>query len=244
MWALGVTGILLGVAILAVFRLTSDQKALEAARRKRQAHFYELRLFPDEPALIWRAQKGLLAANARYLRTVLLPALAAGLPCLLLYPYLEAFFAYAPLSPGQAAVLTVQASAPVDEARLEAPAGIRVETPAVRVPGERQVSWRFRPLRPVTAKVRVLIGGEAVEKAVVAGNGLGYLATRRVRSLADAVWHRGEARLPAGPIEWIEIRYPPSALAMGLPWTVWLLLFSALGAAAVSPLLKRMQRFT
>lgn len=239
MLTLALMGFLLGIAILALFRLTTDQAALRAARRRRQAHLYELRLFTDEPALIWHAQVGLIAANARYLRAILLPALIVSVPVIVLFPYLEGYFAHAPLPVGQPAILTVHMNAPL-EATLQTPAGFDADAPAVRVPGEHQLSWRIRPARDIAGTLRVILPGQSFEKTVVAGTGWHYLSDRRVRSLLDHLWHPAEPRLPAGPIDWIEIRYPPAALGIPISWTVWLLLFSALGAAAISPFLKQL----
>jgi hypothetical protein len=37
-----------------------------------------MRLFTDEPSLVWKAQAGLLAANARYIGLMLLPGDRSG----------------------------------------------------------------------------------------------------------------------------------------------------------------------
>jgi hypothetical protein len=42
-------------------------------------------------------------------------------------------------------------------ATLQAPPGIAVESPPVRVFAERQISWRIRALRPVRGKLRFVL---------------------------------------------------------------------------------------
>jgi len=72
-----------------------------------------------------------------------------------------------------------------------------------------------------------------IDKTVEAGSGMHYLSDRRVRGLLDLVLHPAESRLPAGNIEWIEIRYPAATISwLGLEWhwLIWLLLFSMLSA--------------
>src|ERR1039458_4644664 len=71
-------GLLLGVAMLWVFGRWSNQKAIKAAKRRVEACLYEMRLFTDEPSLVWKAQAGLLAANARYIGLMLLPGDRSG----------------------------------------------------------------------------------------------------------------------------------------------------------------------
>ena len=120
---------------------------------------------------------------------------------------------------------------------LQAPAGIAVETPAVRSFADRQLTWRIRPSHALSGNLRILLPGETLEKTIQAGDGPSYLSDRRVRSAWDLLWHPAEKRLPPGPVDWIQIAYPPSALRWGwieLPWIVWLFLFSLL-----SPLLLR-----
>jgi hypothetical protein len=229
--------LLLGALMLWVFRLTSNQTGIRRAKRRLQAHLYEMRLFADEPALIWRAQRGLLAANVRYIGLMLVPALVLTIPMVILFTHLEGFYGIEPLRPGQPAIVTVQLKTPLDPQlpppSLQAPAGIAVETPAVRILGERQISWRIRPLRAVSGHLRVILPGQTVEKRIHAGPGPRYLSDRRVSAALDLLWHPEEKQLPAGPVDWIEVGYPPATvhwLGLDLHWLVWLLLFSMLSA--------------
>ena len=224
--------VLLGVAMLWVFRRTSNQKAIQSAKRRVQARLYEMRLFTDEPSLVWKAQIGLLAANARYLGLMLVPAAILTVPMLLLYAPLESFYGLAPLAPGDAALVTVQMKGPLDAApapALWAPREIAVETAGVRVLAERQVSWRIRPKAAVSSVLRI---GD-VTKTIQAGKGRRFISKRRVSSLWGFIWHPAESPLPAGNIDWIEIRYPSASmgwLGLDLNWLIWLLLFSMLTA--------------
>lgn len=229
--------LLLGAFTLWVFGHVSDQKAIQAAKRRVQACLYELRLFTDEPSLVWKAQAGLLRANAKYIGLMLVPAIVLTVPMVLLLAQLEPWYGLAPLPPGRETLLTVQMKTPLDPAaappRLEAPPEIAVETPAVRVFAERQVSWRIRPKAPVSSVLRIVLASGAVEKTICAGAGLHHISDRRVSGLWDFIWHPAEARLPAGNIDWIEIRYPSATmhwLGLDLHWLIWLVLFSMLSA--------------
>jgi len=229
--------LLLGVAMLWVFKRTSNQKAIKAAKRRVQACLYEMRLFTDEPSLVWRAHMGLLSANARYIGLMLVPAVVLTVPMVLLFAHLEAWYGLTPLPPGRAAIVTVQMKTPLDPAAaspsLSAPPEVAVETPPVRILSERQVSWRIRPKAPVSGVLRIELPSGALEKKIEAGAGRRYISDRRVSGLFDLVWHPAESRLPAGNIDWIEIRYPSASmhwLGLDLHWLIWLLLFSMLSA--------------
>ncbi len=236
--SLTLIGVLAGIGMLWTVRRFSDQAAIRLTKRRLRAHLYELRLFADEPALMWRAQRQLLRYNLRYLRLMLRPALVLALPMVLLLVHLDAFYGRAPLPVGEAAVVTVQMKTAADSQApvLEAPAGIAVETPAVRVVGERQLSWRVRPLREVSGNLRIVFPNATFEKEVEAGQGRRYVSTRRVSSLAELFTHAWEKPLPAGDLEWIEVRYPPAGVSVWgfeFHWLVWFLLVSLAAAWAL-----------
>ena len=225
-----------GIAMLWVFARTSNQPAIRKVKARLGAHLYEMRLFADEPMLVWKAQWDLLKANARYIALMLTPALVLTIPMLLLFGQLDAFYGYTPLVPGRAAIVTMQLATPSSgpAPELQAPDGIVVETPPVRAEGGRQISWRIRALRPAAGQMRFTFAGGTVEKSIAAGNGPQYVSGRRVRSAMDLVWYPAESRLPTdGPVEWIELRYPRAtvqAVGLDLHWVVWLLVFSMAGA--------------
>ena len=107
------------------------------------AHLMELRLFLDEPALVWRAQRDLLRENLRMFRQIALPCLiTAPLMALVLWQG-DLFYGHGPLRAGEAVVITSHDL----NARLDAPADVVVESPGVRIPRLTEVSWRVRPLR-------------------------------------------------------------------------------------------------
>jgi hypothetical protein len=127
-----------------------------------------MRLFTDEPSLVWKARIGLLSANARYLGLMLVPAAILTVPIVLLFAHLEAWYGLAPLPPGRATLVTVQMKTPLDlaAATLSAPPEIAVETPPVLALAARQVSWRIRPKAPVSGILRILMPGGTVEKTI------------------------------------------------------------------------------
>ena len=98
---------------------------------------------------------------------------------------------------------------------LKPPEGMSVETEAVRVPSERQVSWRIRPAAAMSGELECIVEGKKLGKSVTAGQGLAYQWPRWIQSFG------------AGPWAWIEISYPSRT---GPHWLVWFLVGSLLGA--------------
>jgi len=203
-----------GVLILAAFKATSNQAALRATRRKLRSNLLAIRLFADDPLVILRAQGRLLVSTGRYLALLVPAFLVVGIPLFFAWDYLDAIWGRAPLAPGETAILTARVEGDADGLRLVTPGWLAVESPAVHVEPEREVSWRLRVLRPGSGNVMVLAGAQRASKRIVAMAGWRYLADRE--------------KAAGGPIQWLEIRYPRSSLN----WPVWFFLISTITALA------------
>jgi hypothetical protein len=214
-WTLALVSVLSGVAMAAVFRHCSDRAAIRKATGQVIAHLLECRLFLDEPLLVLRAQRDLLVANARLLRALLRPSLVLILPCAVLFWGLERSYRDAPLVPGRATVVTAQIAGPtIPPVALDPPPDFLVETPAIRVLHDHQLSWRLRPLRPASGDLRFVHDHGVLTERVTAGPGI----------LRPFEYPASD---PA--IRSVRILYPP-ATVLGLPWLAWFLPISAAAA--------------
>jgi len=227
---------LAGLGVLWIFARTSDPAAIRRTRRLLAAYLLELRVYDDEPAVLWRAQRDLFLENLRYLRLMLRPALATTLPMFVLLLHLDRFYGQAPLAAGQPALVTLQMLDPVSASdpppELQTPAGIAVETPPVRALSQRRVYWRIRPLQAVSGRLQVVFPWGVLEKTIEAGAPGRPVSSRRVRSLAGLCWNPGEPRLNTDAVAWMEVAYPPAAMTLA-GWDLhWLLVF--VGVSMVS----------
>ena len=223
--------ILTGVGMLLAFRRFSDQTAVRRAKSLVTAHLLEFRLFMDEPRLILRAQRDLIVANARFLKLMLRPVVVLTLPMGLLLAAMEGFYGHAPLRVGEPAIVTVQVKHDGSRLSLKAPDGIAIETPPVHAAGDRQVSWRIRPLRAANAELQLMCADRAISKSVAAGMGVRYLSERR-GSFTNLLLRPTEAPLSDAEVAWIEVRYP-EAVIFSLHWLIWFFAISAVTALAL-----------
>jgi hypothetical protein len=207
-WTLLPVSVIYGLAAALVFHRFSDRVSIRATINRMMAHLMEFRLFLDSPALVLRAQRDLLRENLHLLRLILLPSAILAAIFIILFPQLDATYGHAPLPVGEPSVVTAQI---IGDAVLEAPAGIKIETPAVRVIHDRQVGWRVRPIGRTAGELKVRWDGRVVTRKIVAGGGLIY------------GW-----RLPFSRAA-IEIRYPPKAV-LGVNWMIWFFLISTVSA--------------
>jgi hypothetical protein len=233
-WTLTIVSIAAGFAMLWAFGQFSDQARIENAKRKVRAHLYAFRLYSDEPALIFRAQKQLLLWNGRYLGLMLRPMAVTIIPMVILLMQLDGVYGRRPLAPGEAAIVTVQLDNRSDLSRIMPSLdgrAVAVETPPVRIPEEHQVCWRVRATGAESGTVLLHIPGLGVAKEVQSGPALGYVPERRVASLLEWFRYPGERTLPGGAVQWIEVSYPPADLdvfGFAVNWLVWFCLVSIL----------------
>lgn len=222
-----------GVLMVWIFGLTSRPAAIRRARKLLAAHLLEMRLYNDEPALVGKALGRLLRANLHYLSLIVVPACCTGLVLLPLMAQLDRYYGRAPLQPGVPALFTIQGSGSVDgpdePPTLDAPSGIRVETPAVRVAAENRLVWRILAASEASGTLRATFRWGTIEKQVEAGRRLRPVVPRRVSNSIDQWLHPGEALLSAPGMDWAEIDYPESSVqiaGVSMHWMVAFLLFS------------------
>jgi hypothetical protein len=155
---------------------------------------------------------------------------------LIIYTQMDAFYGRAPLRIEDPTLVTVQlkhvSGAAMPRVALKAPGAIAIETPAVRVVSEHQISWRIRPLEPISGDL-VVIGPDRTEtKTITAGLGIHYLSEWRVSSPAVFLLRPVELPLFDSALDWIEIKYP-SATILGWHWLVWFLAISSATAIVI-----------
>ncbi|HVT91493.1 MAG TPA: hypothetical protein VHD76_01515 [Bryobacteraceae bacterium] len=237
-WIVFAAGALSGALSLWMFRRFLDAARFRAAANRMLAHLFEFQLFSDEPALILRAQRDLLAANGRLLKLIALPLALLTLPMAILLVGVDAVFSRAPLAPGQATVVTVQCKTnqcatpgnALSGISLSAPAGVNVETPAVHIVRNGQISWRVRPVQAISGDFEIRSAGGVIQKSIVASPGLRWISERRAGSIGRFLLHPAEGHFSSPVVDWVEVAYPP-ATVFGKHWLVWFVLGSLAGAS-------------
>src|SRR5580704_6395975 len=142
-----------GIVTAFVFRRFASGNARQTVNRI-LAHVMEMRLFLDEPRLVWNAQCDLLRENLRLFAQIAVPSLITAPLLALVMWQADAVYGRAPLRAGEAVVVTAHLKNGND-AQIEAPPDVVIETPGVRILRAREVSWRIRPLQPFRGRLSV-----------------------------------------------------------------------------------------
>jgi hypothetical protein len=196
---LALVGAIYGLAATLAFRRFTDAALLRRTINRILAHTLEFRLFLDEPRIVLRAQRELLAENVRLLRQVAFPCVILAIPFALFYGPMDRHFGHGPLRIGEATVVTAPIASGLTE--LKTPPGVVAETSGVRVLRTGEISWRVRPVSTTS-------GGfpKGVEVRYPGANILG---------LPWVVWFLVISTLTAFPRAWQDYLPFPRAAAAG-----------------------------
>ena len=233
-----VTALVTSVAMLLIFRATSNQGRLLDVKRRIHAGVYEIRLFRDDARAIWRAQREILGHSFRYLGLSLPPLLWMIVPLFLVIAQLQFRFGYEPLEVGELAIVTAELDdggedgAGAREPRgleLRTTAGVTVDAPTVWIPSLREANWRIAVQEPGRHSVSVIVGNDAFEKIVDAEPGVRRRSPIRPSSgLVDQLVYPAERPLAShAAVRQIRVEYPDLRISL-FGWRMhWLIAFLA-----------------
>lgn len=218
-----------GVAVLLVFKATSNQERLAEVKRKIHAGLFEIRLYNDDLRAILRAQNEILRSNLRYLWHSLPPMLWIIPPLFLVLAQLHFHYGYRGLEPGDPALLTVklkpgaEVDNPKPPLRLEVPEGLRLDSAGVWAPSLRETTWRLVAEEPGDYRIGVGLGGESWDKSVRVSEAVVRRSPLRPSGLLDQLLYPAEPPLPAAsPIESIALDYPDTGIGLfAMPTWMW-----------------------
>ena len=183
-----VVSVVTGVVMLFIFGKTSNQKMIAATKDKLKAHIMEMWIFRNAPSVMFRAMGNVVRYNLQYLKHSLRPIVFLFVPVLFIMVQLGIRYAHEPLVPGDVTVVTVVLAdgvrATEADVTLEAPDGIRVVSPALRMDAVGEIEWKIAADRCGTGTLSVVTSGGTVDKVVVVGENLGTVRFASLRPRA------------------------------------------------------------
>lgn len=247
-WAVAFLSVLTGVIMLLLFKWSTDQDRLVAARQVLTGRVYEMGLYQDHLSVLGKIQRDLFVANIKYLRWSL-PALLVVLPPMIfILAQMDARYGHRPFTPGETTLVTVTVAedqtALLNNLRLEASPGVRVVTKPARDFLRHQVRWRVAIDKAGEYRLNLrLPDGQTFEKLLHAQGGSPRMAATREReSLLRMLFNPAEAPLPGGaPLQSITLTLPSRELDYGLfrtSWLIALIIFSLVAGLALKDVFK------
>src|SRR5215469_16353645 len=136
--------IVIGLLMVVVFRYTSNQKAIHAAKEQLKAHLLAVRLYQDQLPVVLASYGRILRGTGRYLRLAFTPLLIVIVPLTFLIVQLDRYFGWTPIAPGQSFLVTARAKTAedLDTIALQLPEELKTTAPPVHIPADKQIVWR------------------------------------------------------------------------------------------------------
>jgi uncharacterized membrane protein (DUF106 family) len=228
--------LVVGLLMVVLFGYTSDQKAIGIAKDQLKAHLLAVRLYRDQIPVVMGSYGKILRGTGRYLKLAFKPLLYVIIPITLLMVQVDRYLGSSPIATNVPFLMTVHLSHSAkaensageveSDVAIELPAEINMTAPPVHIAVEDEIVWRLSGSKPGRYEVKIMVGGESVEKAVCIGSGLSRISTVRMRGhWWERMFSSAEPSLPEkSPIESISINYPDRNIEVagyGMNW-IWL----------------------
>lgn len=224
-------GAVVGLGALAVVRVTTNQSSVATARDRMSAMIYEARIFLDSPRRVLTAQARLIGYSAKYVALTMPALVLIILPIGLQFLQLQLRYDYAPLTPGESALLEIEMREGADPGALKVGAlseGLSLSAPPFVVADEGRVYVRLEVQRPGVHVARLEAEGHTIDKLIVADPSVPRVSPER-RGGIEGLWAMGyEPAIPSdAPVLAIGLEHPPKAVdVLGMPWWAYWMLAS------------------
>jgi hypothetical protein len=118
------------------------------------------------------------------------------------------------------------ARAAVPELAIQAPDGLRVDTPRLWIPTLNEADWRLVATAPGEYELTIRVGGNDYGKTVTVGDAILARSPIRTSGLLDRILYPGESAFPSGSeVASIEVLYPEREVSFFGWRTHWLVPF-------------------
>lgn len=240
----------LGVVMAVVFRFTSPQARLKRIADLSRAEVLAIRLFKDEPGVMFRALGRLMRHTVVRLWYSLPPVLVMAIPFTLLLAHLAVWYERRPLTVGESAVVELElydaAWTTYRDVSLTTPDGVASEIEPLHDGLVRAIDWRVRGATPVRGDLLWQLGSAQATKEIVVAESTETLCPVSARRAGPGFWdrllHPGEPALSADcPACGIHVDYPMRSTPVftwKVPWWCTLIVVSMISALLVRPIVK------
>jgi hypothetical protein len=232
--ALAVLALLVTLLILPIIKWTFNLALAERFKRKVYAGLFEIRLFNDRLGATFRGLIDVLRYTAAYMGAWLLPLVVMSVPMLPVFAHLHFHYGYDGLEPGATTLLRAELAEDRDggkpQASLTAPPGVRVETPALWVPAQRQLVWRLGAETPGDYELELAIDGRRYTKSVTVSDQPARRSPLKPRAaFLDQLLYPAEPPLPPdSPLAQITVDYAERGSFLLVPNWCWILVVLSL----------------
>ena len=230
-WGLLIVSAVTGVVMVAIFKYTSNQDGIKAAKDKISAYLMEIRLFKDDMRVMFSAQGKIMRTNLTYMRYAVTPMLFMIVPVVLIIAQLAVRYIDRPLRPGDSLIVKLQLDErSFDESTnisVDTGEGLRLETPILRIPSRGEIDFRIGVLEDGDQEFTIHIGDETLTHPVIVSDRVRRVYSSRTKAdFWNMLLFPGQLPIPeASSINEISAKLPAQTVSL-FGWNInWLILF-------------------
>ena len=203
-----------GLVMLVVFKHTSNQRGIKAARDDIKASLLAMKLFKDNVGVTLRAQGRILLGAVRLLVCALVPVAVMVLPMTMLLAQLALWYQARPMQVGEDAVMVMKVNgepgASLPKVYLQRSDAFEVMVGPVHVPSKREICWSIRARKSGLHHLNFRVASHNLDKELAIGDCFMRVSTLRPSwSWSDALLNPREQPFAAdSTVQSIEIDYP------------------------------------
>jgi uncharacterized membrane protein (DUF106 family) len=235
-----------GVALLILFKYTSNQKAIGRVRDDINANLLAIKLFKDSLAVTLGSQVKLFLAALKLLVYSIVPMLIMFIPMSLLLAQMGLWYQARPFRVHEDAIVVKLAlDRDFDNSvqfALDPLPGIETLVGPVRVYSKKEVYWKLRATKTGEYRLRFRVGDIPFEKEVAVGNWFVRTSPERpgTEFLGALMYPLEKPFAPDSAVRAIEVFYPDrdSKICGTNYWIIYFFVVSMVFAFLFKPILK------
>jgi len=235
-----------GVAILFVFKYTSNQKAIGNVKDRIKANTLAIKLYKDYVSVTLLSLARVLKGTFAWLFHSIRPILVMMIPFSLLFGQMWMWYQARPLLPGEQAIVTMKLNGDTDskwpQVSIASLPGAEITIEKTKVLSKRQLYWKIKAADNGCHSIRFKVDNDIVEKQLAVGNG--FMRTSSLRpgwKFSDMLLYPFEKPFKSDSIvKSIRIRYPDRiSKTSGTNWWIaYLLVISSIFFLLLKPVFK------
>jgi uncharacterized membrane protein (DUF106 family) len=242
-WTMLYLSAITGIVCVWIFGKTSNQSAIQKVKEHIGGNLIGVRLFQDDLGVVLRLHGKLLKLTFRYMAYSVIPMLFMFLPVTIILIQMNEWYESRALEVGETALLKVKVNDPaiLDKLSLQTSQGVAIDSPAVRIPADKEAVWRLKAASPGAHQLQLNAGEETLTKDAIVDGKWARVASLRSTSIEDRILNPGEPGVPSRlGVQSVELQYPDRTLeylGIGWHWLVWFFVFSMIFGFAVKDFL-------
>lgn len=227
LWGLMWISAIAGIAMILIFKKTSNQQAIAGLRRKMASRALGMLLYLESPLTVLKLASGLIMDNFIYLWHLLRPMLIIALPFVVTAAQLDARYGKLPPSSDRPSTVTVRWENAIPETAFSAPDAGMIVSPVVTVADSLEQSFSFTGANGV-----FIYSDHGIRVGSAGGSGSIIVRGSEKGGVVSALLHPWNSRVQNG-MESVHASLQPasySILGGRWSWFAVFLVFSSLWA--------------